>query len=346
VVTKANFFAIEKRETTKTSYLRATNDKEIGEIGPSRRVAADEAASPGNSRATPRAISFIAISCRRAGRSSPACFALVNPERPLSGRRNKLLKEENVLTFRNTRNSATRRTLVVVAAVAVLTVAGCHKKTKAAPPPPPPATAPPQPTANISAQPDTINPGQSVVLTWSSTDANTASIQGIGPVPTSGTKTVTPTESTDYTLNVVGDGGNATATARVTVNAPAAPSISEGPITDDVFHQNVKDIFYDYDSYDVRSDAQSTIQQDANFLNQHPEIKVVIGGYCDERGSTEYNLALGENRANAAKQALVSAGVSPTRLRTVSYGKEKQFCTEHTESCWQQNRRAQFSIDR
>jgi peptidoglycan-associated lipoprotein len=80
-------------------------------------------------------------------------------------------------------------------------------------------------------------------------------------------------------------------------------------------------------------------------LNQHPELKVVIGGYCDERGSTEYNLALGENRANAAKQALVADGVSPNRLRTVSYGKEKQFCTEHTESCWQQNRRADFTLD-
>ena len=110
--------------------------------------------------------------------------------------------------------------------------------------------------------------------------------------------------------------------------------------------QNVKDIFFDYDSYDIRSDAQSTISQDANFLNQHPALKVVIGGYCDERGSTEYNLALGENRANAAKQGLVTAGVSPDRLRTVSYGKEKQFCTEHDESCWQLNRRAQFSLDK
>jgi len=108
----------------------------------------------------------------------------------------------------------------------------------------------------------------------------------------------------------------------------------------------VKDVFFDYDSYDIRSDAQSTISQDANFLNQHTGLKVVIGGYCDERGSTEYNLALGENRANAAKQALVTAGVSPDRLRTVSYGKEKQFCTEHDESCWQLNRRAQFSLDK
>jgi len=88
------------------------------------------------------------------------------------------------------------------------------------------------------------------------------------------------------------------------------------------------------------------ILKDAAFLTAHPAIKVVIGGYCDERGSTEYNLALGENRASAVKHALVAAGVGADRIRTVSYGKEKQFCSEHVESCWQQNRRGQFSIDR
>jgi peptidoglycan-associated lipoprotein len=186
------------------------------------------------------------------------------------------------------------------------------------------------------------------VLAWRTTDATDVSIDGIGTVPTTGTRNVNPTESTNYHLVAHGPGGTADATARVTVNAPAAPAsnLSESEVTDAVFHQNVKDIFFDYDSYDIRSDAQSTISQDANFLNQHPALKVVIGGYCDERGSTEYNLALGENRANAAKQALVTAGVSPDRLRTVSYGKEKQFCTEHDESCWQLNRRAQFSLDK
>jgi peptidoglycan-associated lipoprotein len=72
---------------------------------------------------------------------------------------------------------------------------------------------------------------------------------------------------------------------------------------------------------------------------------VVIGGYCDERGSDEYNLALGQNRADAAKKALVAAGVAADRMRVVSYGKEKPFCTESTEECWQQNRRAGFSLD-
>jgi peptidoglycan-associated lipoprotein len=112
------------------------------------------------------------------------------------------------------------------------------------------------------------------------------------------------------------------------------------------FHQNVQDIFFDYDSFDLRPDANTSVTKAASYLNAHPAIKVVIGGYCDDRGSAEYNLALGENRANAARTALVSAGISANRLRVISYGKEKQFCTEETESCWQQNRRAQFSLDR
>jgi peptidoglycan-associated lipoprotein len=116
--------------------------------------------------------------------------------------------------------------------------------------------------------------------------------------------------------------------------------------TDAAFHQNVQDVFFDYDSFDLRPDASTSVTQAATYLNAHPSIKVVIGGYCDDRGSAEYNLALGENRANAARTALVSAGVSASRLRVISYGKEKQFCTEENESCWQQNRRAQFSLDR
>ena len=106
-----------------------------------------------------------------------------------------------------------------------------------------------------------------------------------------------------------------------------------------LFDQNVKDIYFDYDKSDVRADEQATIQADASFLQQHPNISLTVEGHCDERGSTEYNLALGDNRASSVKNALVSAGVSADRVKTVSYGKEKPFCTEHNEQCWQQNRR-------
>jgi peptidoglycan-associated lipoprotein len=241
-----------------------------------------------------------------------------------------------------------RKSLVVAASLAaILTVAGCHKKHPAPPPPPAPPPAAPAPTATITANPTSINAGDESVLTWQTTDATNVSIVGLGTVASSGTQSVRPTQTTSYHLVAQGDGGSADATATVTVNAAAAPppAPSESNIDENTFEQNVKPVFYDYDSYDVRPDAQSTIQADAAFLNQHPNLKVVVGGYCDDRGSTEYNLALGENRANAAKQALVSAGVSPDRLRTVSYGKEKQFCSEQNEACWQQNRRAQFTLD-
>ncbi len=241
-----------------------------------------------------------------------------------------------------------RKTMVVAASLAaILTIAGCHKKKPAPPPPPAPPPAAAAPTADITANPTTINPGEEAVLTWHTTDATNVSIVGLGTVASAGTQSVRPTQTTSYHLVAQGDGGSADATATVTVNAPAPPTPApvETNIDENAFEQNVKPIFYDYDSYDVRSDAQSTIHADAAFLNQHPNLKVVVGGYCDQRGSTEYNLALGENRANAAKQALVTAGVSPDRLRTVSYGKEKQFCTEQNEACWQQNRRAQFTLD-
>ena len=249
----------------------------------------------------------------------------------------------------NVRGLLQRKSLILASGVTILSLtAGCHKKAAPPPPPPPAPASAPAPTATITASPNVVNAGGSVVLAWRTTDATDISIDGIGTVPSSGTRTVIPAESTNFHLVAKGDGGTVDATARVTVNPVQQPTsnLSESDVTDSVFHQNVKDIFFDYDSYDIRSDAQPIISQDANFLNQHASLKVVIGGYCDERGSTEYNLALGENRANAAKQALVTAGVSPDRLRTVSYGKEKQFCTEHDESCWQLNRRAQFSLDK
>jgi peptidoglycan-associated lipoprotein len=233
---------------------------------------------------------------------------------------------------------------------ALLTVGGCSKKKTAPPPPPPPTIPSPAPTATITASPSVVNPGDGVALTWHTTDASDVSIDGIGKVPTSGTQTVNPTSSTNYHLVARGDGGSADATTRVTVNTMSAASSTSDTgnnMSDDAtFRQNVADVFFDYDSYDITPETQGIVLKDAAFLTAHPGIKVVIGGYCDERGSTEYNLALGENRASAVKHALVAAGVSADRIRTVSYGKEKQFCSEHVESCWQQNRRGQFSIDR
>jgi peptidoglycan-associated lipoprotein len=240
-----------------------------------------------------------------------------------------------------------RKHLVQFVAVAALVAAlGCHKKAAPPPPPAPPAETSPEPTASITVSPSTIDAGGSAVLTWKTTDATDVSIDGIGTVSSSGTQNVSPTQSTNYHLIARGPGGSTDATARLTVNpAPAQAQAPPQAIDEQTFEQNVKPAFFDYDSYDVRPDAQSVLSQDAAYLSQHPTLKIVVGGYCDDRGSAEYNLALGENRANAAKQALVNAGIGADRIRTVSYGKEKQFCTEENESCWQQNRRAGFSLD-
>jgi peptidoglycan-associated lipoprotein len=193
--------------------------------------------------------------------------------------------------------------------------------------------------------PDTISPGGSAVLAWKTTDATEISIDGIGKVNAYGTQNVSSIESITYHLVASGPGGSTDATARLTVTPAAAPPQAAETMNEQIFEQNVKPAFFDYDSYEIRPDAQTVLAQDASFLAAHPTLKVVIGGYCDDRGSAEYNLALGENRANAAKQALVNGGVSPDRVRTVSYGKEKQFCTQADEACWQQNRRAGFSLD-
>ena len=159
---------------------------------------------------------------------------------------------------------------------------------------------------------------------------------------------MTPVDSTTYHLVAKGAGGTQDATARVTVNpAPAPPPPTTYNATEEeLFAQNVKDIFFDYDKYDIRASDQGSIQADAQFLQQHPNIRFTIEGHCDERGSTEYNLALGTNRADSVKNALVQAGVSGDRIKTITMGKEKPFCTESNEACWQQNRRGHFVYEK
>jgi peptidoglycan-associated lipoprotein len=203
----------------------------------------------------------------------------------------------------------------------------------------------------LTANPNTISAGQASTLTWTTDFASSIAIDGIGKVDPSGSMKVTPTESTTYHLVAQNDTGIKEATARITVTpASAAPPPTASSTGDDsnarLFSQNVKDIFFAYDSYDMTPQDEAVIQANARFLQQHPTISFIVEGHCDERGSIEYNLALGENRAQAAKQALVQAGVSATRMRTISYGKEKPFCTESTEACWQQNRRAHFAYSK
>src|SRR6202167_5612364 len=221
----------------------------------------------------------------------------------------------------------------------------CHKKTAPPPPPPPPPAA--GPTASISVSPDTIQPGQSATLTWQTSNATDVSIDGIGAVQPSGTQQVTPTDSTTYHLVAKSSGGTQEATTRLTVTQPPPPpAATSSPSEEDLFGTSVKDIYFEYDKSDIRGDQQASIQADAAFLGQHANINFTVEGHCDERGSTEYNLALGDQRASSVKNALVSAGVNASRIKTISYGKEKPFCMESNESCWQQNRRGHFVYQR
>jgi peptidoglycan-associated lipoprotein len=231
---------------------------------------------------------------------------------------------------------------LVFALSAIMFLGACHKKT-APPPPPPPPPPPAAPTASLTANPESVDKGQSTTLTWQTTNATDVAIEGIGAVQPSGSQQVTPSESTTYTLSAKGTGGTQQATARVTVNAPPPPPPPQTSTTEEeLFSQSVKDIYFGYDKSDVGSDQQSALQGDIAFLKQHPNIHFTVEGHCDERGSTEYNLALGDSRASAVKSALVQGGVSADSVKIISYGKEKPFCTESTEQCWQQNRVGHF----
>lgn len=228
----------------------------------------------------------------------------------------------------------------------IVFVGGCKKKVAAPPPAPAPAPAPAKPTVTLNAAPGTINAGETVTLTWSSTNATDLDLQpGVGKVAPEGSTPVTPGESTTYTITASGPGGTETANARVTVTPPAPPPAPAPQLSlNELFEQNVKDAFFDFNKSDIRADAREALTKDAEFLRSYPDARVTIEGHCDERGSTEYNLGLGERRAQAAKNYLISLGINADHMTTVSYGKERPICMEHNEGCWQRNRRAHFVL--
>jgi len=235
--------------------------------------------------------------------------------------------------------------LIAMLAVAAVFSFGCAKKPPApGPPPPAPAPAPARPTVTLQASPTSIDKGGTSTLSWNSTDATQLSIApDVGAVTAQGSTKVSPSDSATYTITATGPGGSTSATASVTVNAPPPPPEQpKGPTDDEIWAREVRDAFFDLDKADIRPDARAALSKTADFLKNYPRFKVVIEGHCDERGSTEYNLGLGDRRATAVKQYLVSLGIAADRLSTVSYGKEKPFCMESNEACWQQNRRGHF----
>jgi peptidoglycan-associated lipoprotein len=231
---------------------------------------------------------------------------------------------------------------------------GCAKKVTPPPAATPPATetAParppaPAPTVTLSASPTAIEQGQSSTLTWNSANADEVTIDGgVGTVSPSGSRTVQPTSSTTYKARAIGPGGTAEAETRITV-APAiiATPPPVRPVSDAVFFtEKIKDIFFDYDRYDIRQDARETLLANSRAFAERLQLRFTIEGHCDERGSERYNLALGDRRANAARAFLVEQGIAGGRIETVTFGKSQPFCIEHNEECWQQNRRAHFVL--
>ena len=119
----------------------------------------------------------------------------------------------------------------------------------------------------------------------------------------------------------------------------------ERGIEGEVFESKLlKDIRFDYDKYDIRREDEGILKENAAFLKKNPNMKIQIEGHCDERGTVEYNLALGERRANSAKRYLVSLGISADRISTISFGKERPLDPGHTEEAWARNRRAHIVV--
>jgi len=247
----------------------------------------------------------------------------------------------------------------VFAATLFLAAAGCKKKVAAAPPPPPvvetPKPPPPEPKPQppridtFAAEPATIERGQSSTLRWSIASATNMSIdQGVGAVQANGSRQVTPNGSTTYTLTASGAGGTVTRSVTVNVNAPPPPPPpAPKPVVTissaDMLTREAQDIFFDYDMSDLRADAQRAATANAELLKrifaQDSNFTVIIEGHCDERGSAEYNLGLGDRRATSLKEFYVQQGLPAERIRTISYGKERPQCTDANEACYQRNRR-------
>jgi peptidoglycan-associated lipoprotein len=213
--------------------------------------------------------------------------------------------------------------------------------------PPPPSL----PTASLTAEPATIESGQAVTLQWSTTDATAATISSLGTVAVEGKRQVRPEKSITYELVATGAGGTVTASATVTVVRAPPPVVAPPPAPrrslSDRVEAELGDVYFDYDRSGLGEGARAALATDAEALRsifvEFPDAVIVLEGHCDERGSAEYNIALGDRRAASARAYLEAIGISSTRLRSISYGKERPQCVDSTEACWNKNRRVHFA---
>jgi peptidoglycan-associated lipoprotein len=252
------------------------------------------------------------------------------------------------------RNQNWRSGVYFLCVIAALTFAGCKKRVAAAPnvaPPVQPAPPAAAPTITLRATPNTIDRGQATSLQWEARNATSISIQPeVGNVQAQGSQSVHPNSSVTYTAVAMGPGGSVSDSARITVRVPAAAAAPPAPQPrrdttvnmGDLFNQNVQTIYFDFDKSDIRPDQLAHLEANASWLKEHRGVKFTIEGGCDERGSAEYNLGLGDRRANQVKENLIKEGVDPAAIKTLSYGKERPVCRETNEGCYQKNRRAGF----
>jgi peptidoglycan-associated lipoprotein len=239
----------------------------------------------------------------------------------------------------------------------------CHKNTGATQIPPPASTrntsvdtAVSGPVSvSITATPPSIRSGQSVTLSWEAKNADSLAIDGgIGSVGLTGSRVLVLKSSTTFTATAYGASGTVTASARVSVTGPAEDTsgdlivsgVAPSATVEALFDRGVRDVFFEYDKYNLSPESTDALYSNANFLRQYPNLQIVIEGHCDERGTAEYNLALGDRRAKVTKDFLVGLGIRAERISTISYGEERPFDPGHAEEAWVKNRRAHFTLAR
>jgi peptidoglycan-associated lipoprotein len=265
------------------------------------------------------------------------------------------------MTMRNL--SRTLGTTVFAAAL-MLSAAGCKKKVPVPSTPPPPTTTSNAPADtsratplsvrinSFTGEPRLIERGQAATLRWSVGNSTDISIdQGLGQVAANASRQVFPSQTTTYTLTAKGGGNQDTRTVTIEVSSsvPPPPPRTAGVTisSSEILGREATDVYFDYDKNDIRADGRETLTKDADVIKRilaaDPTFTIVVEGHCDERGSEEYNLALGDRRALAVKEFLVQLGVPDDRLKTISFGKERPVCTDENEGCYQKNRRGHLA---
>ncbi len=214
----------------------------------------------------------------------------------------------------------------------------------------------PEPTVSLRTDQSSLERGQNTTIRWSTENAKVVTITGLGEVPGSGEREISPRVSTTYTATALGDGGAATASARVSVTEPPPPApvarttppAPKDPPAAEEFLKVARSIFFDYDKSELLSSEQDKLRRLGEWLNipRNRSISFKVEGNCDPRGTSEYNLGLGDQRARAIRDFLVGLGVDPSRIETVSYGSEKAQGTEEGSTTsppsWAYDRRGDF----